>query len=937
MLTRKTGLARMVSWVLGVLIAVQPLAVEVAWADDHTMPALDAGSAQRATWESARDDSLLQISGVIKPYPLLKELFRMHNVTLGDAQSYKERAFLDFAYAMSNIYEIMPEAAAHHTSSLLQACKTAFTVYERFHVGLNATVYGPQLLFRTIGTGARVCLFLGNLMPMAEATGLARNMPQAVMAAMSRASHGWHDLMHGSRLIQGLESIAPPAGIRSATAHTRVMTHGTGGGTHAAEAGAHMVHGAEEGGKLFRAASAAGHVVGVGLTVLGLYLEVSHIMHTQDTAAHRYFSWENVSTGITALFCLAALAAMFVSPPLVGTVIGIAASVWYVTKEALNHAASEAAAYNQTYEKSYEFMRMTDDHFTSFCNIVDGLPRTQKAISLQVAEEAYPATGVAALEAEATTEHERAKFEHYRRVRDSAVHQGQLMTYYQDSNKRKPELSPAQLTALWEQRADFMYWRPRPADSGVRWTDVVAAVTITCPPLWPAGLLIEGVTRGKDALMDWQSRRAVEQNTAPRWFFNPDYYLFKKVENYLDRNRPQDPSRPPTPLELNGPYEFLRLRVQQAPFHYIYLVAYDEGTQWNEELVNAAIKADVFISGMKEMEALNRLLQGHDANARQQTQTLRDRLTGSSLRERFGMVAFDDLANTYRDTARRDNEETFAGQLQLLEEWYDLTCSRTPKTAANFIRENRTRIANYLAVETLITAYELVDFIMMRDNIVAMRNTLALFQNHLDQAKAAKDQMKSEFARRGDDDPLYDYLRRGNFKFGDTQFFTSTLANAFNAIFGHPPIEDFDRQTDYAQANLNHTKEAFDEFEQTDFGGRSDLRRDAEEPMYLAGQRTRLFDSITGIDNSLMPGCRPILRKWQGIASETGVTVLISPDDPDVFPPRGEAANPGFYYPFRFDEVTFTAEALTRPGTWNPRPFQPIEVSAGGSGGGGGH
>lgn len=333
------------------------------------------------------------------------------------------------------------------------------------------------------------------------------------------------------------------------------------------------------GAKVINNTKGIAHTVGIGLCVLGLAMDTYGIATSDDRKGGRGHSWSLVKNYVSAGIGAASLVAMF-CVPFIGQVAGLCALAWF----AISSIGDAFGAYNKkwkaAYKNSYWYLYNNDAEFRSFYNNRSYLNDEEKAAALIIAEKKYGqfATGDAVVSDDDTSIPARNQ-----RVFIALEKQGVLMSYYSQKGFTLPDFSMDRLKELWQMKADYMSWKPTAAEEKKAskrgfWGKVGHYVNPMTYVSW-AG----------DKIKSSDYKKTIREYNLQKVFFNPDYVLIKKYQNWITANKCR-----------GGIFDIVGLRIEQSPFNYIPLVAIDSSA-WSEELLDEAFNADAFQVGVKEM------------------------------------------------------------------------------------------------------------------------------------------------------------------------------------------------------------------------------------------------------------------------------------------------------------------------------------------------
>ncbi len=322
-----------------------------------------------------------------------------------------------------------------------------------------------------------------------------------------------------------------------------------------------------------------GHTVGIGLCVLGIALDTYGIVSSEDRKGGRFGSYSLVKNYVGLALGSAALVAMFCIP-IVGQVIGALALIWTALTVIGNVFGNYNKRWKSAYKGSYWYLYENDPEFKVFYDNRNQLQDQEKAAALLVTEANY---GSFLKGQTPESEEQQAIHEKNLRIYTELEKQGVLVSYYSKKGFTLPDFGMERLQELWSMKADYMSWKPteaeqeRAANRGF-WGKVGHTINPMTYISW-AG----------DRAQSRDYKKAIEEYNILKVFFNPDYVLIKKYQNWVTANK-----------HFGGIFDVVSLRMEQSPFNYIPMVGIDSGS-WSEDLLIEAFNADAFQVGVKEL------------------------------------------------------------------------------------------------------------------------------------------------------------------------------------------------------------------------------------------------------------------------------------------------------------------------------------------------
>jgi hypothetical protein len=331
----------------------------------------------------------------------------------------------------------------------------------------------------------------------------------------------------------------------------------------------------------------AAHTVGIGLCVLSVALDVYGIVTSDDTQGGRHFSYPLVKHYVSAAIGAAMLIGMF-TIPVVGQIAGIAALVWTAVTMIGDAIGKYNKRWKAAYKNSYKYLYDNDDDFRMFADNRDILDDELKSVALQMAEDRY---GFVREQSSTPVDENDDQngdgigdiYARNKAVFDALQDQGVLVSYYGQKGFNLPDFGQERLQKLWKMKADYMSWKPTEAEAAKDakrgfWGKLGKAINPMTHISWVG-----------DKLKSREYKKTIEEYDLKKVFFNPDYVLIKKYQNWITANRYR-----------GGIYDVVGLRMEQSPFNYIPLVGIDTAA-WDLELLVQAFNADSFQVGVKEM------------------------------------------------------------------------------------------------------------------------------------------------------------------------------------------------------------------------------------------------------------------------------------------------------------------------------------------------
>ena len=532
-------------------------------------------------------------------------------------------------------------------------------------------------------------------------------------------------------------------------------------------------------------AKGAGHTVGIGLCVLGIALDTYGIVTSEDRQGGRFGSYSLVKNYVGLALGSAALIAMFCIP-VVGQVIGALALVWTAVTIIGNVLGDYNKRWKSAYKGSYWYLYENDPEFKSFYDNRGQLDPNEKAVALLVTEANY---GDFIKDATAETEEEKAIQEKNVRVYEELEKQGVLVSYYSQKGFSLPDFGMERLQELWEMKADYMSWKPTEAEKDKAakrgfWGKVGHAINPMTYVSW-AG----------DKIQSRDYKKTIEEYNILKVFFNPDYVLIKKYQNWITANNFR-----------GGIFDVVGLRMEQSPFNYIPMVGIDTGA-WNEDLLIQAFNADAFQIGVKELMYFKEQIKA----AREQVKDSikdSDKMVDFIRKEHLKHYkntreALEKLVECYKIDPKREFKDDLWKKLKKGFGWrWNSELKATPE---NIIRVYQGDIEQALLYDPLSIAQKAADTVMMVATVKKNLDLAVMMKELGDEKRQALKDFNSEFTN-------YDiakYLKEGTFLNVKGKTFWDWLADIspaykdmeFHANLYMNEVEDFTEVADASNSD----------------------------------------------------------------------------------------------------------------------------------------
>ncbi len=534
---------KIIAALLALLILVEPSLITVARANDLPQPRIS----------EERIDSLPDTDELVAPADYLEYMLKLRGKTKSEVEA---RVWGEWMMTLNSAYMLMDDGSTD-----------VFGFYEALKiVRENSTILADiSDVVKTISRTATLSFaFLFRTRALEHTDNLILGFMR--LTNMAQKAQDW---VENNRVLNFMEFAAPPPcwnnpevagqGFKSYWRWVR------GKNTGAADAV----------GELSKAQGIA-RSIGIGLTIFGLAVSAFGIYRSEDRQGGRLNSFSLVKHYAYGTLGLATLVAMF-CVPIVGQIVMVAGILWAVTEIVGDIVGQYNKRWKDAYKNSYYYLYENDPEFKSFYNNRKSLKTEEKAVSLQLIEADF-----ADFYAQAPKEGKDTDARNSR-VYIALEKQGVLVSYYAQKGFTLPDFGLDRLQELWNMKADYMSWKPTEAEAEADrnsgfWGKVGKYVNPLTYVSW-AG----------DKIKSADYKELIKEYNIQKVFFNPDYVLLKKFQNYV------------TARNLRGGiFDLVGLRIEQSPFNYIPLVGIDSSA-WSKELLSESFAADGFIVGQKEL------------------------------------------------------------------------------------------------------------------------------------------------------------------------------------------------------------------------------------------------------------------------------------------------------------------------------------------------
>ena len=557
-----------------------------------------------------------------------------------------------------------------------------------------------------------------------------------------------------------------------------------------------------KGAKVMSDAKGIAHSVGIGLTIVGIALDTYGIVTSEDREGGRYGSYSLVKNYVGLALGVASLVAMFCMP-VVGQIIGILALVW----TGLTIIGDELGKYNKrwkaAYKDSYWYLYQNDPEFKSFYDNRESLTQNEKSAALLVTEKNYGEYREGASQFLAANKNEESYYDDKSQEAVSArvfielEKQGVLMSYYNKNDFRLPDYSMGRLQEMWQMKADYMSWKPTEEES-VReqhrgfWGKIGHAINPMTYISW-AG----------DKIQSHEYKKMIENYNIEKVFFNPDYVLIKKYQNWITANRKVVPEE--SEDNNNDFYRAIGLRIEQSPFNYIPLVGIDMAA-WTDDLLVEAFNADSFQIGVKEMMYFKNMIESAKDKVEEGTKNC----TGvvASLKDSMEHFTYRaEALQALRDAYRNTPDDESRGKALMKEKcvkksfgwkWNKNNGECTPR---NIMKVYWNDINQCLTYDPLSVSQKGADCQLLLDTIKKNLDTAVLMNELAKEKRDALENFNSEFKNV----EIAQYLKEGTFLDVKGSTFMDWLSDLY------PAYDELEKHTKAYEGKVEDFQEAVNE------------------------------------------------------------------------------------------------------------------------------
>ncbi|HNX75232.1 MAG TPA: hypothetical protein PLM07_13050 [Candidatus Rifleibacterium sp.] len=697
---RKPG-KRLITLLLALLIAIEPVVVPVLAADGLPKPSINTKEV----------NGLVNLEKVIAPADYLEQIMRLRGKTRDEAEA---RAWGEWMSMLNSSYMLLDDGSSdvfgfYEAMKMLRENSTVLSdVAEVSRAIIGFTLHGFSYIVRSRLLARSANLVVGFM----RLNNLA-NMADTTMATVQ-----------GSKFLDVMEFTAPPpcwnnpevAGqgfksywrwVQKKAGNTSVPDELTDG-------------------------QGIARSVGIGLVIVGLAIDAWGIYRSEDREVGRT-SYSLAKHYVGAFFGLASLVALCCTP-FIGQAILLAGLTWSIIVFVGDVLGEYNKRWKDAYKNSYWYLYENDPEFRSFYDNRALLKSEEKAVSLQMVHNRFQEFKVAEARTGDSPEARNG------RVFIALEKQGVLMSYYSQKGFSLPDFDSDRLKELWQMKADYMSWKPTEKEARDKsfWGKVGRALS---PVTW-AGWAGDGI-QSKDY------RKTIEQYNIQKVFFNPDYVLIKKYLNYTTANK-----------LTGGIYDAVGLRIEQSPFNYAPLIGVEAG-MFNEELLRESLAADAFQIGQKELAYLREQIKGAAAQT-EEFITGMDKTIAKIDEKDLPQAArlrkfFDRLAKACTAEPDKADSKIFTDGRRLFA--WRWNSDKKEKTAAAIVKAFKKDIEKSLLYEPLSLAQKAAETVVLLTTVKQQLDLSALMRAYLKDRKEALQKFDDTFRTIA----INDFLKTGSF------------------------------------------------------------------------------------------------------------------------------------------------------------------------------
>ena len=500
--------------------------------------------------------------------------------------------------------------------------------------------------------------------------------------------------------------------------------------------------------------------VGIGFAVVGTALAVWTYAKNEDRQVGRW-SYNRVKDLVAVGLAAAGIVAMFCIP-IVGQVLAIVTAIWGVICAIGNYIGQYNIKWKNAYKNSYWYLYENDPDFKTYYDNRDCLIDDEKSACLLIVEDKYKDFKVdEAIEDEDSVEARNS------RIYIALEKEGVLTTYYNTKSFDASSLTMDELLELWEMKADYMSWKPTEAEKNKKksfWQKVGSVFNPNTYISWVG-----------DKISSKKYNKYVENNSIEKVYFNPDFVLMKKYQQWITSNRLiRDDVEDDEDSDF---YRMIGLRIEQSPFNYIPLVGMDTKT-WNKDLFAEAFAADAFLVGQKEMAAIHNQIELTTESlesALKESDKLVKKIDKDQIPHSKEIREFlDSFAEAYSEDPNKENKKLFKKAKKLLGFEWDDSKKKTPANILDLCRED---IEKSLLYDPLSMSQKAAEMVLLTITVKEHLDMGTLMNAYVEDKKNMLGLFNSDFKN----DDIRAYLKDGTFLSVKGKTFLDWLSELYSA------------------------------------------------------------------------------------------------------------------------------------------------------------
>ncbi len=574
-------------------------------------------------------------------------------------------------------------------------------------------------------------------------------------------------------------------------------------------------------------AQGVARTIGIGFAILGAALSIWNYAKNEDRDVGRW-SYNRVKDLVAIGFALAGIVAMFCIP-IVGQVLAIVTAIWGVLTMIGDMIGEFNKKWKNAYKNSYWYLYENDPDFKSFYDNRQYLKDEEKSAAHILVEKNYADFKVDEAKDDDSVEGRNS------RVYIALEKQGVLTSYYNRKPYNLSDFNLEELMELWEMKASYMAWKPTEAESKKKksfWEKVGAAFNPKTYISWAA-----------DKIGSRKYKKYIENNEIERVMFNPDYVLNKKYQVYVTANKLND-----------GFYSMVGLRIEQSPFNYIPLLGI-EMKNWNQKLLEEAVKADAFIVGQKEMAAIHNQIeltvQSLDKSIDEADDLVKE-IDKNQLPHCKKVREFlDDFAEAYQKP-NEENKSLFKKANKLLDLDWDDSKKKTP---ANILEACREDIEKALYYDPLALSQKAAEMVLLTITVKQQLDMGSIMNAYVEDKWEALNSFDKDFKNKD----IIKYLKDGSFLSVKGGGFLDWLAELYSSY-------------DETEKTLKQIQKDVDKYNKLAGISASDKRKTF---LFFKKSVTTPPELVTKINLELAQW-RSTIKAWEKISDAANVKVVLA-------------------------------------------------------------